>query len=176
MLRYVTPILLQHINPVLVETGTYHGDGVATALGLGFRKVISIELFDGFFVMCRDKFAADDRVTILHGDSSVMLWDAIKDVDDRITFWLDGHAFPEEEKGRPDLKACPLLEELEQISRHPIKDHVILIDDMTSLPKGGAYKSINFNRKDIEDAVMRINQNYRISYFDRGGTEVLVAS
>ena len=174
MLRYMTPVLSQYMNPVLVETGTYQGDGVETALRMGFPKVVSIEVFHDFFLACKNKFAADKRVTILHGDSALALWDAIKDIDDRITFWLDGHAFPEEEKPL-GIKACPLIEELEQIARHPIKNHVIMIDDMSSLPKGGVYKNIGFDRKDVEDAVKRIRSDYRISYFDRGGTVVLIA-
>lgn len=176
MLKYVVPVASKHINSVFVETGTYHGDGVETALALGFKKVISIEMCHGLFVLCRDKFAADDRVTIIYGDSAVVLFDAIKDINDDITFWLDGHAFPEEEIGHPELKVCPLLEELDQISKHPIKNHTIMIDDMSSLPTGGVYKNINFSKKDVEDAVMKINGQYRITYFDRGGTDVLIAS
>ena len=175
MLRYVTGVLAQHRNPVLVETGTYQGDGVETALALGFPKVISIEIFYDFFDACKKKFAADSRVTILHGNSALMLWDAIKDVDDRITFWLDGHAFPEEDKPLGG-KACPLLEELEQISRHRIKSHAIMIDDISSLVKGGCYKGSCFTRNDIESTISAINRDYSISYFDRGGTDVLIAS
>lgn len=175
MLRYVKSVLLKHMNPVLVETGTYQGDGVETALALGFPKVISIELFEVLFKSCKDKFSGDDRVTILHGDSALILGDAIKDINDKITFWLDGHVFPSQEIIL-GVKACPLIEELEQISRHHVKDHAILIDDMSSLPMGGVYKTTNFSRKDVEDAVLRINGNYKISYFDRGGTDVLVAS
>ena len=173
MLRYVIPVLSKHVNPVLVETGTYEGDGIETALRVGFKKIISIELFEGFVVACRKKFASDQRVTILQGDSAIMLWDAIKDVNEKITFWLDGHAFPEEDK--PLGTACPLIDELEQISRHPIKNHVIMIDDMSSLTNGGVYKNSKLNRKDVELAVLRINGNYKITYFDRGGTDVLVA-
>lgn len=176
MLRYVTSTLAQHVNPVLVETGTYMGDGVRTALGLGFQRVISIELNEDFYRNAKEEFSADNRVTILQGDSALMLWDAIKDVPDRMTFWLDGHVFPGQEDLNLGLKPCPLIEELEQISRHPIKNHVIMIDDMSSLPKGGIYKNPTFSQLDIEDAVRRINGGYNISYFDRGGTKVLLAS
>lgn len=175
MLKYVTSTLSQNINPVLVETGTYQGEGVKTALDIGFKKVISIELLDDFFNYCKNQFAGDNRVTILQGDSALMLWDAIKDVNEKMTFWLDGHSFPEREHDQSGIKTCPLIEELEQISRHSIKNHVIMIDDMSSLPKGGLYKSTDFDRKDIENAVMKINANYKISYFDRGGTDVLIA-
>lgn len=174
MLRYVKPALAQHISPVFVETGTYTGDGIETALEMGFQRVISIEVFEGFALPAQEKYAEDPRVTVIHGDSEFVLWDAIKDVEDKITFWLDGHLFPEcenEESG----KTSPLIEELDQISRHPIKDHVILIDDMSSLT-GEAYKNVDFDRKDVEDAVLRINGAYDISYFSRGGTDVLLAT
>jgi hypothetical protein len=175
MLRYVTSVLSQHLNPVLVETGTYQGDGVETALALGFSRVISIELFEVLFKACKERFAGNDRVTLLNGDSALILGDAIKDVNERITFWLDGHVFPSQEIIL-GVKACPLIEELDHIAKHPIKNHVIMIDDMSSLPKGCVYKTTEFSRKDVEDAVMRINASYKISYFDRGGTDVLIAS
>jgi len=175
MLRYVIPIVSQHINPVFVETGTYEGDGVITALNLGFPKVISIEMFEGLYLNCKEKFSGDSRVTILQGDSALILGDAIKDTNEKITFWLDGHIFPEQEFIL-NVKTCPLIEELELISMHPIKNHVIMIDDMTSLPMGGAYKTITFSRHDVEQAVLKINSNYHITYFDRGGTDVLIAT
>jgi len=46
---------------------------------------------------------------------------------------------------------------------------------MSSLTNGGVYKNSKLNRKDVELAVLRINGNYKITYFDRGGTDVLVA-
>lgn len=174
MLRNVTSVVSQHINPVFVETGTYQGDGVDTALALGFQKVISIELFEVLYNAYKDRFASDKRVTLLCGDSAVVLGDAIKDVNEKITFWLDGHVFPNQEIIL-GVKACPLIEELAHIAKHPIKNHVIMIDDMSSLPKGGIYKTTEFSRKDIEEAIMAINPNYKISYFDRGGTDVLIA-
>lgn len=175
MLRYVASTLVQHMSPVLVETGTYMGDGVRTALELGFKRVISIELNKDFAKRAKDEFSSDSRVTIIQGDSALILWDAIKDVPDRITFWLDGHVFPGQEDLKLGVKSCPLIEELEQISRHPIKNHVLMIDDMSSLPKGGIYKDPTFSQSDVEDAIRKINGAYNISYFDRGGTKVLLA-
>lgn len=175
MLRYVIPVVSKHINPVFVETGTYQGDGVETALGLGFQKIISIELFEVVYAPVKEKFKDNGKVTLLCGDSAVILGDAIKDVNEKITFWLDGHVFPNQEIIL-GVKACPLVEELAHIANHPIKNHVIMIDDMSSLPKGGIYKTTEFSRKDIEDAILAINPSYSITYFDRGGTDVLVAT
>lgn len=174
MLRYVVPVLIQYMNPIFVETGTYQGDGVETALRVGFQRVISIEVFDGFCKACQEKFASDSRVTIIQGDSAVILGDVIKGINQPITFWLDGHAFPEDDA--PLGTGCPLIQELGHIAEHFIKNHVILIDDITNLVKGGAYKNSALDRKDVEDVVLRINPAYKISYFNRGGTDVLVAS
>jgi hypothetical protein len=177
MLKYVTSTLVRFVNPVLVETGTYTGEGVDVALSLGFERVISIELLEKFYVPAQEKFREDPRVILIHGDSALVLHDAIKNIGTRITFWLDGHSFPEQEHEHDQfgVKACPLIEELEQISRHPVKNHVIMIDDMSSLPAGGLYETTDFTREDVEAAVLRINPSYQIEYFDRGGTDVLLA-
>ena len=175
MLRYLTSILPKYINPVFIETGTYQGDGVETALALGFQKIISIELFEELFIPVKEKFINNDKVTILNGDSGIILGDVIKNINEKITFWLDGHIFPNQEIIL-GVKACPLIDELSHIANHSIKEHVIMIDDMSSLPKGGIYKTTDFSRKDIEKAISNINPNYQIYYFDRGGTDVLIAS
>lgn len=115
-------------NPVFVETGSHTGDGIQLALDAGFSRVISIELSDKYYNYCRQRFANDSRVTIVQGDTAFILYDVIKEIDDRITFWLDGH----HSCGDTALGAfwAPLMQELDAIKRHHRNDHTILIDDM----------------------------------------------
>lgn len=98
----------------------------------------------------------------MQGDSSKDLWALIKDIDAPMTFWLDAHIFPP----RPDGgKNCPLIEELEQIKRHPIKTHTILIDDMHCC---GSQAFDYLTQDDFIAKLLEINPNYHISFVPRG--------
>lgn len=145
-----------------VETGSYLGNGIQKALDAGFKKIRSIEADKGHFKLTRNRFQDNPNVKVYQGNSSVDLWDIIKDIDQPITFWLDAHIYPP----RPDGgKNCPLLEELEQIKQHPIKTHTILIDDMHCC-NTAAFDFLG--REDFIAKLLEINPDYQIYYVDGG--------
>jgi hypothetical protein len=146
-----------------VETGTYFGDSVQRALSDGFQEVRSVEFDDYLFRHSQQRFANHSNVKVYYGDSSQNLWDAIKDIDEPITFWLDAHIFPPRADGG---KNCPLIGELEQIKQHPIKSHIILIDDMHCC---GTAAFDFMNQEDLIARLLEINPNYQIRYVDGGG-------
>jgi hypothetical protein len=153
----------EYLSDVFVETGSYVGDGIAYAIEAGFNKVYSIELADKYFDHCTNRFANDHRVTVVKGDSGIMLYDAIKDVTSRITFWLDGH----HSCGDTALGCAwsPLMEELKLIGKHHIKEHTIIIDDMICWEKENPV--IGFGIKDIQEVILSINSDYK--FFYKGG-------
>lgn len=152
----------KYLNPCLVETGSYMGDGIQRALDAGFKRVISIELSEKFYNHCVARFSNNPNVTIVRGDSADVLYDAIKDVDTPITFWLDGHwSAGETAYGK---KNCPLIEEFEQIQRHAIKNHIILVDDMRCWQVEDP--EIKFGENDIKEKILLINEGYKFSYED----------
>lgn len=149
-------------NQIFVETGTYGGTGVQKALDAGFTEVRSIELDENNFRYSQQRFAHKANVKLFKGDSSLDLWNVIKDIDQPITFWLDAHVFPPRQDGG---KNCPLLEELDQIKLHPIKNHTILIDDMhCSGTEAFDYLTID----DLKKKLLEINENYTISFVPGG--------
>lgn len=119
---------------VFVETGSYAGDGIQAALDLGFKRVISIEAKESIFLHTGERFKDDLRVRMVHGNSAHVMAEAIKDLDEPATFWLDAHWCGEGTGGeRPHDDGrvpCPVLDEIDAIRRHPIKGHAILIDDI----------------------------------------------
>ena len=95
--------LYKYINPVFVETGTYFGEGVAAALEAKFKEIHSIEISPSIHATVSELFEAHDNVHIVCGDSTKVLWDVIKDIQDKITFlWiltvLAGHQTLSKEK------------------------------------------------------------------------------
>lgn len=149
-------------NYFFVETGTYDGNGIRFALKADFKEIHSVEIFDDFVKRARVNFAFYPQVHIWHGDSGKMLFDVIKDMDKPITFWLDGHNGTPSKDGS---KNTPLIEELEQIAMHHIKNHTIIIDDMHCC---GTILFDYLSREDIIAKIKEINPEYVISYIPGG--------
>jgi hypothetical protein len=152
----------KYSNNIFIETGSFLGDGIQQALDAGFNKVISIELSDKYFSISTNRFSNNPNVTIIQGDSFKVLPDVISDIDEPITFWLDGH----HSCGDTALGEywAPLIQELDVIKDHPIKTHTILIDDMRCWeepnPTHGFYKEDIFNK------LKEINSDYKFTYED----------
>jgi hypothetical protein len=149
-------------NCVFVETGSYLGDGIQAALDAGFQRVISIELSDKYFALCQERFANDVRVTLVQGDSALILGEVISQISTNITFWLDGHySAGDTAQG---VVMIPLLEELQAIADHPIKTHTLLIDDMR------CWKDFNpahgFQETDVLAALHKIREDVPLEWID----------
>ncbi len=124
---------------VLIETGTNYGDMVE-AMKNHFSRIYSIELSNHLYEKARRKFAGDDRVTIIHGDSGVELGKLITTLDQPALFWLDGHySAGVTARGNKDT---PICEELAHIFSSPQQGHVVIIDDARCFGTAPDYPSI----------------------------------
>lgn len=148
-------------NEYFVETGTFRGDGIARALRDGFKYIISLDIDERYVEAAKAHFKDYENVSVYCGDSATQLWPLIESIDEPITFWLDGHnMYP-----TPNTKNCPLLEELDQIKKHHIKVHTIIIDDMHCLD------TLYFDylsRETLINKILEINPHYRITYMVGG--------
>lgn len=111
---------------ILIETGTYRGDMVR-ATRSAFREIYSIELGIDLYQRAQRLFARFPHIHLLHGDSSMRLRDLSALLNRQALFWLDAHY-----SGRGTALGdyeTPIMAELDCIFAHPIKSHVILIDD-----------------------------------------------
>lgn len=155
----------KYVNPVFVETGTFKGAGVSRALRSGFQKIYSIELREELYDQCTKRFKQEideGRVVLLFGDSSHCLPRILQGIEVEATFWLDAHySSGNTARGKVD---CPLLEELDAISRHPIKSHTILIDDVRLFGTNDAEDFSNIDLKKVIEKLESINRNYSILY------------
>jgi hypothetical protein len=109
-----------------VETGTYFGDTLGYIAKSGVRCT-SIELSEALYQAARVRFKACKNIRLLQGDSGQRLPGVLNEMNKPALFWLDGHY----SAGiTASAKAhTPISTELDEILRHPIKQHVILIDD-----------------------------------------------
>jgi hypothetical protein len=162
-------LLKDNLSPVFLETGTNIGQGVLEAINAGFKKIVSIEIEPDFVEIVNNKFVKsgdypDVEFQFHLGDSKSVIPNIIHDIDEKITFWLDGHEFYQ----------IPLLEELIAIKNHKIKDHIIMIDDVRM------FDSPEWNRighDNVIKLIMDINKSYKITYHNspHGINDILIA-
>lgn len=132
----------------LVETGTYLGF-MLDSLKDSFEHLVSIELSEPLYRRAVEKFAPHQGIKIYHGDSAKLLPVAIKDIREKCLFWLDGH-YSGGVTSKADLET-PILAELQTVFSHPVKDHLVMIDDARLFVGTRDYPTIEELKKYISD-------------------------
>ena len=129
---------------ILVETGTFHGEMIETALG-HFDIIYSIELDDALYAAAVKKFAGRKEVRLLHGDSGQMIGKVLAELKAPALFWLDAHY----------MDGRPAFIELEHITGHAIKNHVIIVDDIPLYFGNGS---------ELKKVILGINPDYKFTF------------
>jgi hypothetical protein len=109
-----------------IETGTYYGNTLEY-ISKSNVQCISIELSESLYRQACEKFKNYKNVRLVQGDSGKKIPELLTEITQPALFWLDGH-YSSGVTAMGDL-ATPISAELEAILRHPVKQHVILIDD-----------------------------------------------
>jgi hypothetical protein len=122
-----------------IETGTFRGDMVEAQRN-SFERIYSIELSYELWQKAVERFRKFKNISIIQGDSGVVLADIVKKLDQPAIFWLDGH-YSAGETAKGD-KECPIFEELDCIFNNNTFNHVILIDDARCFVGKGDYPTI----------------------------------
>ena len=151
---------------IFVETGTYHGEMLATQKEF-FNQLFSIELDRQLYRRARKRFALDEHVFVVPGDSAFVLPFVLNKVSGPALFWLDAHAMIDGVQGE---LLTPIREELRAILEHgPLSDDVILIDDARLFGSAQDYPSVREVEEivhhyyprwyvGVEDDIIRIHQ------------------
>jgi len=150
---------------VLVESGTFVGLTVAASLP-SFDRIYSIELDQELAGKAAGLFRSFPQVTILQGDSGVVLPKILADLDRPALFWLDAHySGGITARGGSDT---PVEAELRSILDHPVPGHAVLIDDAREFGTQPGYPDVRSLRElvlarrprwtlQLEDDVIRIH-------------------
>jgi hypothetical protein len=104
---------------VLVETGANFAHMLYVNQNR-FREIYSIELDGRRAESARRKFAKRPNIHVLQGDSGKVLPQLLPALKEPCLFWLDAHDY--------DISS-PVKQELAAIYSHPVRGHVLLIDD-----------------------------------------------
>jgi hypothetical protein len=147
--RLIRRYAAQHRCATLVETGTFRGDMLLAMLN-DFRTLYSIELHPGLYSRAQRLFLNQPKVRLLQGDSGQRIADVLKDLNEPAVFWLDGH-FSAGNTAKADLET-PVMAELDQVLKHRIPNHVVLIDDARLFTGQNDYPTLDFVKAQLARA------------------------
>lgn len=166
-------VILEHARraglEVFIETGTFFGDTLA-AVQHQFRELHSIELSAKLHRKARQRFADQPRVHLVLGDSGEQLPRLLERLAEPALFWLDGHfSGGVTARGSSDT---PISRELSAVLAHPVREHVVLIDDARLFGTARDYPSVAQIReavaRDRPDWALRIESDIiRAGHVDR---------
>ncbi len=122
-----------------VETGTFTGEMVE-AMRPHFRRLISIEMSPQIYEAAVHRFAGDPHIQLFLGDSAVVLPQVLQRIREPALFWLDGH-FMGGSTARSH-EDSPVRHELRALLAHPVRGHLILIDDARLFDGTAGYPTI----------------------------------
>jgi hypothetical protein len=149
---------------VMVETGTNLGNMI-NAQKDRFREIYSIELDKWLAARAKRKFANRPNIHLYQGDSGEVLPQIVPLIQEPALFWIDAHW--------GDIDA-PVKKELECIYRHPVREHVLLIDDARYFDGHGDYYSVDELRehaaREYPGSVVEVKDDI-IRIYKAGGTE-----
>ena len=123
----------RHELRLLIETGTFEGE-MARRCRHVFRQIVTIELDPELAERAARRLRRFPNIRVVQGDSASWLRKLLGEVSEPALFWLDGHySGPGTARGASDT---PLAAELQAIASHPVRGHVVLIDDARELGRG----------------------------------------
>ena len=154
-----------------VETGTFMGDTLGFIAATGCNSY-SIELSDEFYKNALERFNGQRNVNLILGDSGERLPKLITDLKQPVLFWLDGHYSAGNTASAE--QHTPVSKEVSAILDHPVKGHVILIDDARCFDGTNNYphldEFLSFIRKDghylaeVSTDIIRLTPKNNLSF------------
>lgn len=111
-----------------IETGTYLGV-TTNFLNKYFSKIYSIELSKELANEAQSYFKNKKNISIIQGDSGLLIEDILKkDITEKL-FWLDAHYSAGITASSTNFGDTPISKEVEVILNYWVPNSVILIDD-----------------------------------------------
>lgn len=108
---------------IFIETGTHEGDMIEVFKKY-FKELHTVELNEDLYSAAVSRFRGENNIYLYRGDSAQEIYKILKNIKTPALIWLDAHA-----SGAINFKNSPIESELRAIFGHPVKGHIILIDD-----------------------------------------------
>jgi len=161
---------------LFVETGSYVGNGIQSAISVGYQHIFSLEVTDQYYNLCTSRFASYPSVRILKGDSSSLLPELLPELLPRVdsaTLFLDAHMPGVYDSSLLGIQECPILDELSAISDMFFDENIrpgfklnILIDDLCD------FQPDKQHRIALRDLLSQVNRLFRSPSFTLWDTHI----
>ena len=138
-----------HKLDTMIETGTFNGE-MDFALKDAFARIVTIELSPEYHAAAVRRFARFPQIECMKGDSGVVLPAVIAKIQKPVLFWLDAH-YSAGLTAQAEVDT-PVSAELDAIFNHPVRNHVILIDDARCFDGTHDYPRIEDLKKSVAQA------------------------
>ncbi len=152
---------------VFIETGTYLGVTTNYVQSF-FSKVYSIELSETLSSEARHHFRGKKHISILQGDSGLLLEDLVKNNIEKKLFWLDAHYSAGITASSANFGDTPISKEIEEILKYWVPESVVLIDDASLFIGKNNYPTI----ADVTSFVASHNLGLKV-FVDKGIIHIL---
>jgi hypothetical protein len=140
-----------------LETGTYLGTTVNYVKDY-FSQVYSVELSKDLASEAQSYFKKIKHVSILQGDSGLLIAKIIKDNPAKKLFWLDAHYSAGITASSAHFGDTPISQEVEEILSRWVEGSVILIDDARLFVGKDNYPTL----QDLKEFVVKKNLNLKM--------------
>jgi len=152
---------------ILIESGTWKGD-FCEKVKNDYQEIHTIEIIEELYNKATERFKNDAHITCHFGNSPEILSKILANINEPATFWLDAHY---SYGNQPNDTRAPLIQELDVIAKHTIKQHMIMIDDIRLFHEYGTSVA------EVSNILRSINNNYIIKQYPgfKGLNDVLVA-
>lgn len=140
-----------------VETGTYLGV-TTNFLSRYFSKIYSIELSRELANEAQSYFKNKKNISIIQGDSGLVIENILKKDTSKKLFWLDAHYSAGITASSVNFGDTPISKEVEVILNYWIPNSVILIDDARLFVGKNNYPTIS----ELTDFVISKNNTLKI--------------
>jgi len=150
-----------------IETGTYLGV-TTNYVQKFFSKVYTIELSKLLADEATEYFSSKKHVTVLQGDSGLMLEDIVTRNTEKKLFWLDAHYSAGITASSAKFGDTPISKEIEVILDHWTDESVILVDDASLFVGKDNYPTI----EEVRQFVVSKNLGLKV-FVDKGIIHIL---
>jgi hypothetical protein len=152
--EYVAAIARKFAVKTFVETGAGGDGGATNVLRHCVDRVILIELRPEYAQYAATKFANDDRVMVIGGDSGPLVERMVEQFDGPMLFWLDAHVDDYDLPLRGEDGDTPIQRELRAIMTKRPQDSVVLVDDARFFGAKPAFPTVEWIRALVERATV----------------------